>query len=599
MGPQELARMLRARFQAKLRPVPMPVPEPVPQKHVSPKVLAKQVARQAPTRQAARQATEQAMRVLEQQLRPKGMLRAAEAFTGGGLFSIALHVEGIDVVETCEYNRFAVESLRNNLYEKAIVRDALTWMPPAGLDLLCGGPPCQPWSKAGSKEGPSDIRNMYPRILEWIEKARPKVVCLENSNEIVKDERFIRYFKDHWWKPLAELGYEGTTWDLDAANYGTPQHRLRAFVVAWERGAPQGEVLRSPPPATHGQPGSKRVVAGDLLPWVHGFDRLASGCCGGYALFDCRNLGNLNRACETCAAGGDLPAHYDPVPDAARGELSAVNRANLGRDKGGRPRVFSFPPTDIGGADAWTEYNQRTFTKWLAPVVVAHIERGIPSGVITTPKSVSRDRVDRTDPVSVRKYIESLAFISVRDAAKLQDVPQWYEFAGNHKNDQFTQIGNGIPVNLGRAVARHVVRSFGLPVPMPGSLAAAPEESGLWPIDRLDMCAGFPGVHGYPGDWQPPQPQTAYGKAQRPLPTRQAWDRAVGQGQRTRAGVAMWQDRDGDGEPQTYLPDRKWRPIGPTDFPAGFIDFDEFYGWVQGEDEEVYAKYAEMYGWDD
>jgi len=67
--------------------------------------------------------------------------RAAEAFTGGGLYSLALHAEGFDVVETCEYNRDAVATLQINLYPDARQCDAREWTPPGDLDLLTGGPP--------------------------------------------------------------------------------------------------------------------------------------------------------------------------------------------------------------------------------------------------------------------------------------------------------------------------------------------------------------------------------------------------------------------------------------------------------------------------
>jgi site-specific DNA-cytosine methylase len=558
-----------------------------------------QEAQREPVPPSSRQPVPQPSR---QAGRPQRSLQVAEAFTGGGLFTLAFAIEGIDVQQVCEINKHAVASLRQNLHADARICDAFQWepeVPEGGLDILAGGPPCQPWSKAGQKLGQKDPRNMYPRILEWIRSSRPRIVCLENSDEIVKDEAFIKYFREDWWRPLAEMGYEGTIWALDAADYGTPQHRLRAFVVAWPIGSSWGRSLREAPPPTHGRPGTPQVKAGRRLPWTRAFDRLASGCCGGYALFDCRNLGNLDRACETCAMGGDLPSNYEPLPDAARTRLTDQNRALLAAEKHGRPRVLSFPPTDIGGAEAWTELGleDRQITRYLAPVVVANLRRGMPLGVITTEESPSRDALDKNDPASVKRYVASLARIAVRDAAKLQDVPQWYTFSGSHR-DAFEQIGNGIPVNLGRAVARHLLMALGRETPLPGSLAAS-RFSGLWPIDRVDACGGFTGIYGYPGAWQPPSPQIPFDPLARPLPVRPAWQRAIEQGKRVKRGVARWQDRDGDGEPQTYIPDPSWRPLSPFDHPEGFIDFNEFYGWVQGEDPEVYDRYAELYGWEE
>jgi site-specific DNA-cytosine methylase len=67
--------------------------------------------------------------------------------------------------------------------------------------------------------------------------------------------------------------------------------------------------------------------------------------------------------------------------------------------------------------------------------------------------------VDRYDPKAVKAYMSQLKRMSIRDAAKLQDVPQWYSFVGS-PNQTYMQIGNGIPVNLGRAVARRVVEAL-------------------------------------------------------------------------------------------------------------------------------------------
>jgi site-specific DNA-cytosine methylase len=513
-----------------------------------------------------------------------------------------LAIEGIDVRETCELDRHAVDSLRENLHAHAEICDALKWsptVPEGGLDILAGGPPCQPWSKGGALLGQHDPRNMYPRVLEWIASARPRIVCLENSNEIVKKKEFLDYFRDHWWAPLDQLGYEGTIWDLNAADFGTPQHRLRAFIVAWPKGSSWGKVLRQAPLPTHGRPGLPAVKSGQRLPWVRAFDRLASGCCGGYALFDCNNLGNNNRACETCVAGVELPSHYDPVPDAARTRLTEANQHLLAADKHGRPRVFSFPPTDIGGAEAWAELDleDRSITRYLAPVVIANLKRGMPYGVITTPESPPRDAVDKKDPVSVKRYVDSLARIGVRDAAKLQDVPQWYRFSGSSR-DAFAQIGNGIPVNLGRAVARHLLDALGYPNPLPGTLAAE-RFTGLWPTDRLDPCGGFTGIYGYPGEWRPPTPEAAFEPLARPLLQRPAWDQARATEGRVKKSVVRWVDRDGDGYPETYLHDPSFRPSSPDEPPPGFADLNEFDNWVQGQDEDVYARYAAMYGWND
>ena len=95
--------------------------------------------------------------------------------------------------------------------------------------------------------------------------------------------------------------------------------------------------------------------------------------------------------------------------------------------------------------------------------------------------------------------------MTVREAAKLMDVPQWYVFQGPHGRKvkdpfrpgkrkyvgQYAQVGNGVAVNVARAVARHILRAFGRTVPEPHSLAAE-GYGGLWELEPgMDGCSTF------------------------------------------------------------------------------------------------------------
>lgn len=119
-----------------------------------------------------------------------------------------------------------------------------------------------------------------------------------------------------------------------------------------------------------------------------------------------------------------------------------------------------------------------------------------------------------------KETLEQLQGMSVRDAAKLQDVPQWYGFSGT-RTDAFNQVGMGVPVNLGRGVIAHVRHALGLPVrrpwwetsvpvvpravrfetrediarQRPGSLRAGTGSGmpdGLWPTESMDACFAVP-----------------------------------------------------------------------------------------------------------
>lgn len=129
---------------------------------------------------------------------------------------------------------------------------------PGELDLVIGGPPCQPFSKAGYWARGDSARLRDPRAstldayLDVIEHALPRAFVLENVQGIAfknKDEGL-----EHLKRGIARINkhtrsnYQLACKVLDAADYGVPQHRERLFVVA-ER---DGRRFEFPAP-THGE----------------------------------------------------------------------------------------------------------------------------------------------------------------------------------------------------------------------------------------------------------------------------------------------------------------------------------------------------------
>ena len=426
---------------------------------------------------------------------------AIEISSGGGLFSLAAEIEGVDVQIHCEIDRHAVSTLQYNLDPKITVSDILTLDPvagPEGVDLFMGGPPCQPWSRAASlgagRLGPNDPRNLWPEMTRLIESLEPRVVLLENVPGLL-DSQFTPYLgrpdagiPGSWWAEVEALGYEGVIYTLHAPDYGTPQNRHRVWMVLWPVGAPWGAKLRQPPPATHYDPRLGRPPRPGMKPWVSALERFQGGCCQGYGLVTCRFLGNYDDVCNGCINGESFQLAENEEGGGAK--LTPEQAATvLGERVPGRQRMQSEKPYDVGGAiyRPLVPGDTEIAGSYIAPTVTKHMQKGPTSRVAT----LEGYRMDLACPVDADAA--KLRQLTVREAAKVQDVPQWYAFQGP-VTAQYGQVGNGIAVNMGRAVVRHALQALrpSIPSPMPGSIADRQQrggQEGLWPFGDEDLCA--------------------------------------------------------------------------------------------------------------
>lgn len=99
-----------------------------------------------------------------------------------------------------------------------------------GVDLIAGGVPCPPFSKAGKQLGKNDERDLFPAALKIVEVVSPKAVMLENVSGLL-EPKFDEY-REEINQKLNTLGFT-TFWKLhNASNFGVPQLRPRVVLVA-------------------------------------------------------------------------------------------------------------------------------------------------------------------------------------------------------------------------------------------------------------------------------------------------------------------------------------------------------------------------------
>ncbi len=142
------------------------------------------------------------------------------------------------------------------------------------VGLLWASPDCKHFSKAkGGAPRDRNIRDLAWVVVKWAEFAKPDVICMENVEEFVTwgpvddDGQPIKELAgvtfDLWLKRLKRAGYKVQWRELRACDYGAPTIRKRWFLIARRDGRP----IVWPKP-THGDPRSKEVRKGKLLPWV-------------------------------------------------------------------------------------------------------------------------------------------------------------------------------------------------------------------------------------------------------------------------------------------------------------------------------------------
>ncbi|UUL82104.1 DNA cytosine methyltransferase [Sphingomonas qomolangmaensis] len=198
-------------------------------------------------------------------------LSALSLFSGGGGMDIGFDRAGFGHVASYEIMEGAAAVLRAahpdwTVYggDSGDVR-RVEWGKYRGkVDVLHGGPPCQPFSNAGRQNGALDVRDMIPEFVRAVKAIRPRVFVCENVSGLAT-KRFEEYVKSTIIEPL-ERQYVIRQFILNAADYGVPQTRRRVLFVGF---ADKEEAARFEIPApTHRHDQSKG--SGHNLPKTMG-----------------------------------------------------------------------------------------------------------------------------------------------------------------------------------------------------------------------------------------------------------------------------------------------------------------------------------------
>jgi DNA (cytosine-5)-methyltransferase 1 len=177
--------------------------------------------------------------------------RAISLFSGAGGMDIGIRKAGFSVLAELEIDKYCCQTLRaaaerersQTCVIEGDIRTVETKdvanmfnLEPEELDLLFGGPPCQPFSLAGKQNGLNDERGpLLFEIIRFAEHLKPKVVLLEQVKGLLS-ARGTNGEKggvlNQFLSELNRIGYIAKWQVCRAADYGVPQLRERVFIVA-------------------------------------------------------------------------------------------------------------------------------------------------------------------------------------------------------------------------------------------------------------------------------------------------------------------------------------------------------------------------------
>lgn len=202
-----------------------------------------------------------------------GKLTSFELFVGAGGLALGAQLAGFTSLGAVEWNKWACETIRSNKERGyPLVRDwdvhetdvrSFDWSSvKSPVDVLAGGPPCQPFSIGGNARAHEDSRDMFPAMIEAVRNLTPKAFVVENVKGLLRSQ-FADYYQyillrlefpervrlsgETWLEHLRrlqrakssapqraeELTYNVISTLANAADYGVPQRRERVFVVGF------------------------------------------------------------------------------------------------------------------------------------------------------------------------------------------------------------------------------------------------------------------------------------------------------------------------------------------------------------------------------
>lgn len=159
-----------------------------------------------------------------------------EICAGAGGQALGLEQSGFEPQALVEIDNACCNTLRLNRPHWNVIEGDLRSFEGkafAGVDLLAGGVPCLPFSKAGKQLGKEDDRDLFPEALRLVDECKPRAVMLENVRGFL--DAVFEDYRGSLKRQLEKMGYVADWRLLNASDFGVSQLRPRVVIVAIQK----------------------------------------------------------------------------------------------------------------------------------------------------------------------------------------------------------------------------------------------------------------------------------------------------------------------------------------------------------------------------
>ncbi|MEU6285960.1 DNA cytosine methyltransferase [Streptomyces sp. NPDC046988] len=406
-----------------------------------------------------------------------------ELFAGGGGLAMGVHNAGFRPLLVNEYAKRAIETLQTNEMpgggkwplkpgDVRLLRNDFKELK-GQVDVLAGGPPCQPFSLGGVAKGTEDERNMFPQMFRAIQEMRPKAVICENVRGLLRKSfnPYFQYILNEMRLPFVEREKDAT-WEehndvlekllandsvpaseryivqhhpVNAADFGVPQIRQRVVIVAFraDLGLNDAEWDKFAPKDTHSDEALIHSMREGGEYWAR--HREVSEEAKARAIANLPKL-NYNNA-KTKERLALQP--WRTLRDAIHGvdEFEGHSLPSVSEEAVNNKEQVGVISDHFGwpGARVYTGHTPNLLDR-PAKTVKAGVH-GVPGG-----ESVMMMDDPTFDGSGYR-------YMTVRETARVMTFPDEWTLAGP-RGEKMRQLGNAVPVKLGKVFADAVAAAL-------------------------------------------------------------------------------------------------------------------------------------------